>query len=648
MDVIMCVSLLLLGAVSAEKAQAAPNALSAVPFTHVKITEGFWAPWIALDREKVLPHNLQFCESEGKIANFLKAAGRAEGKHRGAPWEDSDVYKVNEGAAYCLALQCDPVLEESIDGVIEPIAAAQQPDGYLDTYFTLVEPQNRWTDDSKHETYCAGHLIEAAVAYYQATGKHALLDVAVRVADHIDSVFGPGRQTDVSEHEEIELALVKLWRLTDQEKYFKLAQFFVEGRGHTEGRKPVPEGSEFAWGEYCQDDKPVREQSEIGGHAVRAMYLYSGVTDLAAVTGDAGYRGALDRIWADVMRKMYVTGGIGPSARNEGFTVPYDLPNSSAYCETCAAIGMVFWNQRMALLHADARYADIVEREIYNGALSGVSLDGQRYFYVNPLASAGRHHRQPWHGCSCCPTNIVRFLPTIGQYVYAYNKTEIYVNQYTPNTTEISLNGASVALTQQTRYPWEGRVKILVDPDHAAAFALMLRVPGWLRAASSKDALYRVKPPAKTGEIRVKVNGERIEVAPTDKGYLRIERTWRKGDIVELDMPMPIQRIKAHPKVGADIGRTALQRGPVVFCLEGVDNHNAVQRLSLPPEARLSTKFQDNLLGGVVTIRGKALARQAAGPPRLASFSAVPYYSWDNRAPGPMVVWIPEDPSLCR
>jgi hypothetical protein len=462
---------------------AGGGALQAVPFTDVKIESSFWAPRIILDREKVLPHNFRYCESAGKIDNFLKQTGRKEGKHLGAFWEDSDVYKVIEGAAYCLAPKRDAEIERHLDEWVDAIGAAQLPDGYLNTYFTMVEPQNRWTDDTKHETYCLGHMIEAAVAYFQATGKRKFLDIAIRATDQMDSVSGPGKLRQVSGHEEIELALVKLWRVTGDDKYLALSRFMIDGRGHMEGRSPRPDGSVKLWGEYCQDHKPVREQTEILGHAVRAMYLYSGVADIAAIDNDTGYINAMDLIWRDVTgSKMYITGGIGPSARNEGFTVPYDLPNETAYCETCAAIGMAFWNQRLALLHADAKYADIVERVMYNGALSGVSLNGEKYFYVNPLASAGRHHRQPWHACACCPTNIVRFLPAVGGYAYATGPNGIYVNQYIAGKARMKVNGSGIALTVITEYPWDGLVGIAVELESETAFALFLRIPGWAQA----------------------------------------------------------------------------------------------------------------------------------------------------------------------
>jgi hypothetical protein len=628
-------------------AEARPQLLRAVPFTEVSVEGGFWGPWIVLAREKVLPHNLKYCELEGKIDNFLKVAKQKEGRFRGAPWEDSDVYKVIEGAAYCLALDRDPELEKAIDDLIAKIAAAQQPDGYIDTYFTLVEPDKRWTDDCKHETYCAGHLIEGAIAHCQATGKRTLLDVAIRMADHMYEVFGLGKHTDVSEHEEIELALIKLWRLTGQERYLDLAKLFLERRGHREGRQPVPKGSEGGWGEVCQDHKPIREQAEIVGHAVRAMYLYSAVTDVAGLTGDQGYLDALDRIWQDVTgRKMYVTGGIGDSSlRNEGFSRPYFLPNDTAYAETCASVGMALWNQRMALLCGDAKYADIVEREIYNGLLSGVAMDGQRFFYCNRLQ--GADHRPPWQRCACCPTNIVRFLPSVGGYVYAHGDRAIYVNQYMAGRGTIRIGEKTVALRQETRYPWEGRVKVTVEPQEEMAFALYLRIPGWCQGPRTPDDLYRVEGKPERGAVILKLNGGDVDEPVIEKGYVRLDRSWKNGDVVELDLPMPIRRVRANPKVEADAGRVALQRGPIVYCLESVDNDRSVRNLALPPDAALSAEFRADLLGGVTVIKGTARERFAGtDAPKPVEFMAVPFYASDNRAPGYMQVWIPEDVSL--
>jgi DUF1680 family protein len=445
--------------VSFAPAAVRADRLTAVPFQEVHITDGFWSKRIDTNRTATIEANLRKCESTGRIRNFAIAGKLEEGKHKGLLFDDSDLYKVLEGIAYTLSSQRDAELEKRTDAIIDKIAAAQQPDGYLNTYYTLVKPEERWKNiQYGHELYCAGHLIEAAVAYHQATGKRKLLDVAIKLADHIDRTFGPGKKVDTCGHEEIELALVKLHRATKEERYLKLAQFFLDMRGRKDKRR--------LFGEYAQDHKPIREQMEVAGHAVRAMYLYCGMADVAGITGDKELLRAITRIWHDVVdRKMYVTGGIGPSASNEGFTVPYDLPNDSAYAETCAAIGMALWNHRMFLMSGEGKYADVLEREVYNGLLSGVSLSGDRFFYVNPLGSVGRHHRVEWFDCSCCPTNIVRYVPGMGERVWAHRDNAIWTVLYMGNQTTIPLKDGKVRLTEKTKYPWEGDIEITIEPE---------------------------------------------------------------------------------------------------------------------------------------------------------------------------------------
>lgn len=625
-------------------AAPAESMLQPVPFNQVVITGGFWSPWIALTHDKILPHNLAFCESEGKIDNFRIVAGKKEGKHRGAVWEDSDVYKVIEGAAYCLMHQRDAAIETQIDAIIELIAASQQPDGYLNTYFTLVEPQNRWKDDSKHETYCAGHLIEGALAYYQATNKRVLLDTAIRVADHMCDVFGPGKVEEVPQHEEVELALIKLWRFSGQERYLDLAKWFLERRG-----LPYHKEKAGRWGEVCQDHKPIREQDEIFGHAVRAMYLYSAVTDVAALTQDPGYLHTLDSIWQDItQRKMYITGGLGDSSRsNEGFSAPYFLPNDTAYSETCASVGLILWNQRMALLHADAKYADIIERALYNCPLSCVSREGTGFFYCNRLAGSDR--RPPWQGCACCPTNMVRFLPTVAGYAYATGEQRLYINQYLGSEAKLTVAGQPVRIVQETDYPWDGAIRISLHPEKAAAFAVHMRIPAWCEGPTSPEDLYFAPGKPERGAAQLVLNSASTGDLVKKNGYAVLDRTWNPGDIVELTLPMPVQRMKAHPKIEADAGRIALQRGPIVYCLEAVDNQRAVASLALPADAPLSTERLPDLLGGVAVVKGTGLSRSESDPaPAPMPFTAIPYYAWSNRAKGHMQVWIPEDVSLAQ
>jgi DUF1680 family protein len=588
--------------------------LSAVPFTEVKVQDDFWAPRLKTNREQSLPHNFKWCEETGRISNFAKAAGQMQGKFEGIYFNDSDVYKVLEGASYSLADHPDPVLEKMVDDVIAKMAAAQQKDGYLNTYYTLVEPAKRWSNlPVMHELYCSGHLFEAAAAHYRATGKKTLLDVAVKLADHIHSVFGPDRRHGVSGHEEIELGLVKLYQVTGDEKYLKLSEFFLDIRGDKTKRDKL-------YGPYCQDHQPVRQQDEIVGHAVRAMYLYAGVADVAAYTGDAGFIGAMDRLWKDVVLcKMYVTGGIGARHEGEAFGDRYELPNASAYCETCAAIGLALWAHRMNLMTGEAQYADVLERLLYNGVLSGVGMDGKTFFYVNPLESGGGHHRQPFFSCACCPTNVVRLVPSIPGYVYATGQDSLYVNLYVAGKATVTVAGTKVEIQQKTRYPWDGKVELVLKPEKPATFAVHLRDPEWSRDGSARLAfswMTETKP----------------EMA---KGYTVIRREWKAGDEITLTMPMEVQRIEAHPLVKADLGRVAIQRGPMVYCLEAVDNGGPVRNIVLPADPKFQAEHRADLLGGVTVVTG--VDRKGR------KITAVPYYAWDHRAPGEMVVWVRQE-----
>ncbi len=621
---------LLLAASTAVGAAPDGKPLKAVPFNEVKITSSFWKPRIEANTTGTLAQCLRQCEQTGRLANFARAGRLQEGPFQGTYFDDSDVYKVIEGAAYCLAHHRDPKLEARIDEIIDWIAAAQQPDGYLNTYYTLVKPQERWTDlFQMHEMYCAGHMFEAAVAYAAATGKTKLLDVARRKADHIDATFGPGKRFGYSGHEEIELALVKLGRATGEQRYLDLARWLIDvrGTGPTPGqgdRDPV----------YIQAHKPIRQQDDVVGHAVRAMYLYAGVADVAALTGDADLFKVMESIWNSVVRrKMYVTGGVGSRHGGEAFGEDYELPNDTAYCETCAAIGLVLWNQRLLLLHGESRFADVVERAMYNGILSGVSLDGERFFYVNPLSSRGTHHRQPWYKTACCPTNLVRFVPSVGGYVYATDERGVWVNLYVASQARITGPAGGLRLTQETDYPWSGKAELKLEPEKPGAFELRCRVPGWCRKAAFR------------------VNGEAVD-PPVRDGYAVISRTWKAGDEVELELDMPIERVQAHPAVVNNRGRVALQRGPVVYCVEAVDHGGRAFDLILPRHAPLSAVPQPQLLGGVVTLRGKAhrvppldwadRLYQPVAECREVDLTAIPYYAWDHREPGEMTVWLPE------
>ena len=617
-----------------------------LPFTAVSIDDGFWAPRLRVNREHTIPTEYRQCRDTGRIDAF-----RLDWKPGSEPvphifW-DSDVAKWIEAASYSLATHPDPELRALLDEVITLIASAQQPDGYLNTHFSVVEPEKRWTNlRDKHELYCAGHLIEAAVAHYQATGKRSLLEVLCRYADHIDRTFGPrpGQKRGYPGHEEIELALVKLFQATGERRYLELSKYFIDERGQQPhyydleavARGDDPRNYRFKTYAYLQAHVPVREQTEVVGHAVRAMYLYSAMTDLARETNDQSLLTVCERLWQNLcLQNMYITGGIGPEAANEGFTSNYDLPNETAYAETCAAIGLVFWNQRLLQLACDSRYADVLERALYNGVLSGVSLDGEKFFYENPLASQGGHHRQAWFDCACCPPNLARLFASLGQYIYAQNDHEMVVHLYIQGSATFQIAGQNVRLRQQTRYPWEGSVMLQLDMEQPATFGLRLRIPGWCHSA------------------KLSVNGEPIELASRmECGYVKLERLWHPSDRVQLDLDMPVEQVYAHPDVRQDSGQIALQRGPLVYCLEAADHSVPLQRIVMPREATLSSHFEADLLGGVTVITGEGLAADTTGwenalyrkqGPDLkpCALTAIPYYAWDNRQPGQMRVWLP-------
>ena len=642
---------------------AAPRTISAdhdypvqpVPFTAVHLDDVFWAPRIDTNRRETIPFAFQQCERTGRVENFVRAAAALHGqpladrKPPGYPFDDTDVYKVIEGASYALSVQPDPKLDAYVDGLIATIAAAQEPDGYLYTART-IDPEHphpwagrqRWEleRDDSHELYDLGHLYEAASAHYLATGKRTLLDVAIKSANLLVNTFGPGKRSVWPGHQITEMGLAKLYRVTGDERYLALARFLLDERGPREGEKTNPRGLT-----YNQAQARVVEQTEAVGHAVRATYMYSGMADVAALTGDPSYLKAVDRIWENVVgKKLYITGGIGASGRGEAFGKNYELPNMTAYNETCAAVGNDLWNHRLFLLHGDARYIDVMERTLYNGLISGVSLDGKRFFYPNPLESNGQHERSPWFGVACCPGNITRFLASVPGYVYAEQGDTIYVNLYAKGTGDVALtSGARVTLTQHTRYPWDGAVRILVSPESPGMFAIKLRIPGWARDEPVPGDLYRFAD-ANTEEPSVKVNGAPIEMA-LDKGYVTVRRAWKKGDAIDLLLPMPVRRVVAHDLVEADRGRVALQRGPIVFAAEWPDNRDGkVRNIVLPPGAALTTAFRPDLLNGVQVITGRAfgLSETADGTvvKREQDFMAIPYATWANRGRGQMIVWL--------
>ena len=611
------------------------------PLKAVSIDDRFWKERIRVNREATLPVEFEQCQGTGRIQALT--LDPVPDQHY---FWDSDVAKWIEAVSYSLETHPDIESERLLDNVIGLIARAQQPDGYLNTYFTTVKPEERWANlRDAHELYCAGHLIEAAVAHYRATGKKTFLAVMCRYADYIDSVFGvdPEKLHGYCGHEEIELALVKLADATGDPKYLRLSQYFVDTRGtrphyfDDEARKRGESPKDF-WAKtyaYSQAHEPVREQSRVVGHAVRGMYLYSAMADLAGLTGDDDLKAACERLWNHMTTsQMYVTGGVGGFAKNEGYGDDFDLPNQSAYAETCAAIGLVFWASRMLQLDCDGRYADILERALYNGVLSGVSLDGRKFFYENPLASVGTHHRQSWFGCACCPPNLARLLASLGQYLCSTSENALAVHLYVAGTVRVTVGDSSVTLTEKTDYPWQGTVALTVGVAQPTSFALRLRLPEWCRAPE------------------LSVNGEPID-PPIERGYAVLEREWSDGDTVSLELPMPVERVYADPRVRGNVGRVALQRGPVVYCVESVDNIPSLDSLALPRDTDFQTDFRPNLLGGVTVLRGPAV-RIAEGetseslyrtrPPatEAMAITAIPYFAWDNREAGEMQVWIRE------
>jgi uncharacterized protein len=636
-----------------------------VPFTDVHLTDAFWAPRLETNRTVTIPHIFKESEDTGRVKNFELAeaalGGAADGKYcTRYPFDDSDIYKSIEAASYALATHADPELDKYVDGLVAKIAAAQEPDGYLYAARTIGGPppqpwlgKERWSYlYMSHELYDLGHLYEAAAAHYQATGKKNLLKIALKSADLVAREFGPGKRTNPPGHEEIEIGLVKLYRVTGARKYLDLAKFFIDARGKTEGRVPfMLDGKEqLLYGEYAQDDKPFVEQTEAVGHAVRAGYLYAGAADVAALTNETAYIAALDKIWADMAgTKLYITGGIGAAGGWEGYGPPYRLPNPSAYAETCANIATFLWNSRMQRLELDGKYADVMERILYNGVLSGISLSGDRFFYPNPLASFGQHERVPWFSCACCPPNVARILTSVPGYFYAATKDRIYVNLFAQGTGKMKAGGTDVELVQTTDYPWNGDIKIDVRPAREAEFTLAVRVPGWALNRPVPTDLYTYTEPGAAAPS-LKVNGEPADLN-LDKGYALIVRTWKAGDVVELSLPMPVRRVVAHEAVEADRGRVAVERGPLVYCVEGVDNGGRVSNLVLPDGAALAAEPRPDLLGGIVVIIGEAEAvSEKAG--KIVSekkpVTLIPYYSWANRGRGEMAVWLAREPGKAR
>ena len=628
--------------------------LEPVPFTQVTFDDKFWAPRLEVNRTVTIPHIYRQCEETGRISAFDLNFQRPVPSPIVLIFGDSDPAKWIEAASYSLATHPDPALAALVDSFADKIIHAQQPDGYLNTHFIVTQPEMRWRNlRDWHELYCAGHLIEAAVAHYQATGQRKLLDALCRYADHIDSTFGRelGKQPGYCGHPEIELALVKLYQATHNPRYLRLATYFIDERGQQpyyfdiEARARGEDPAQY-WAktyEYCQAHVPIREQTKVVGHAVRAMYLLSAVADLAHENDDPTLLETGEQLWNNlVTRRMYLTGGIGAARNIEGFTQDYDLPDETAYAETCATIGLMLWNHRLLQFSGEGKYADIIERALYNGFLSGVSLDGARFFYENPLASAGHHHRESWFTCPCCPPNMARTLASVGKYFYSTGANDIWIHLYAQGTAKMQVNGHEVSLRQVTNYPWEGEVRFEIGVSSPQPFTLHLRVPAWCE------------------QWRVVVNGEPVKQAgngelSTGNGYIHLTREWNLGDVVEYRMEMPIQVIWAHPAVRDLQGRVALERGPIVYCLEGVDHVRIhLDQIAIDPH-HVPNEFQveqdENLLGGIRLLRGKGMIVDESGwenvlyrnqGPSFKSIDikAIPYYAWENREPGEMRVWL--------
>lgn len=614
--------------------------IQGVPFNEVQISDQFWLPKIETNRTITIPSSFAKCEETGRVANFEKAAKKEGQFGTEFPFDDTDIYKIIEGASYSMSVHPDPKLDNYVDSLITIVGKAQEPDGYLYTART-IDPKHphkwsgseRWVKESvlSHELYNSGHLFEAAAAHYQSTGKRNLLDIALKNANLLDQVFGPGKRNDAPGHEIVEMGLVRLYRITGEKKYLTLAKFFIDCRGKENDPKKA----------YSQDYKPLIQQDEAVGHAVRAGYLYSGVADVAALTGNAEYLSAIDKIWENmVSKKLYITGGVGARHQGEAFGDNYELPNLTAYNETCAAIANVYFNYRMFLLHGDSKYIDVLERSLYNGAIAGVGLDGKTFFYPNPLECDLKFKfnrgetldRQPWFDCSCCPTNMCRFLPSVPGYIYAQGQNRLYVNLFVGSTSKIKLkNQLQVTIKQETLYPWDGNVKISVSPDKAGKFQLCLRIPGWAENQPVPGDLYSFSAVEK-GTVLVTVNGKIIPYK-SEKGYATIDREWKKGDIVNYSLPMSIRQVEANKNVAEDMGKVAIERGPIVYCLEGIDNP-AIDQVSISSNTEFTSGFKAEMLSGIQIISGSNQSGKE-------KFTAIPYYVWNNRGVDKMKVWIP-------
>jgi len=642
-------------------------AIQAIDFTRVKLTDKFWFPRIETNRLVTIPASFERCESTGRVNNFVMAA-KKQGKFcTRFPFDDTDIYKTIEGASYSLALHPDARLDAYVDSLITIIGEAQESDGYLYTARTInpLEPhkwsgKQRWEKERElsHELYNSGHLYEAAVAHFMATKKKNLLSIALKNADLVCTVFGPYKLHVSPGHEIVEMGLVKLYRVTGKKEYLNTASFFINERGHYNGYKSE---SVNPWqnGKYWQDDKRVTQQEEAEGHAVRAGYLYAAVADVAALTGNDSLRNAIDKIWQNMVeKKLYVQGGIGAKSDGERFGENYELPNANAYNETCATIANVYWNQRMFLLHGDAKYIDVLEKSLYNGLISGVGLDGKSFFYTNAMeikstAKDGVNNgftngkveasRSGWFECSCCPTNLARFIPSISGYMYAQKQDSIYINLFANSNAEFDIHHKKVNITQINNYPWEGNLVFNINPEREDVFSVLVRIPGWSQNQPVPSNLYQYigKP---NDDVSIKINGTFIPFE-LKNGYVEINWKWKKGDVITVDLPMEIRKVFCNEKVKDNIGKVALQRGPLMYCAEWVDNNGRTSNILIPDPARFTCEFKPELLNGVAVLKGIVSVMESGDSIKVSSdkqpFVAIPYYAWANRGKGEMQVWFP-------
>jgi DUF1680 family protein len=642
------------------EAQTKDYAVQPVNFTQVKLTDGFWLPRMRINHQNTIPASFERCERTGRVKNFEMAAARSGKFCTIFPFDDTDIYKTLEGASFSLQLFPDKKLDAYMDTLIRKIAAAQEPDGYLYTNRTINPDsphswagKERWEKERElsHELYNSGHLYEAASAHYLATGKKNLLEVALKNADLVCSVFGPGKRHVAPGHEIIEMGLVKLYRITGKKEYLETAKDFIEERGRhkgydTKSKDPHRNGA------YWQDHKPVKEQDEAIGHAVRAAYLYAGVADVAALTGDEELLKAIDRIWENmVSKKFYVQGGLGAVASGERFGDNYELPNSTAYNETCAAIANVYWNHRMFLLHGKSQYIDVLEKSLYNNVISGIGLDGKTFFYSNAMQlknnfnhRALEHERAGWFDCSCCPTNLARFIPSVSGYMYAQKNDEVFINLFASSNTNLKVKDKKLTILQENNYPWDGALRFTVNPEKQLDFSLKIRIPGWARNEASPLGLYSFVPTS-VQPVRIKVNGQAVDLVLRD-GYAILKRTWKKNDVVEVDLPMTTREVLASDQVKESLGRVAIQRGPMIYCVEGIDNGGRAAGILLPEQSTFTTNFQPSLLNGVQVIQSQLPVIEVAADGKSVktmtrNVTAIPYYAWANRGPSEMMIWLP-------